>query len=129
MSDPAIKADVNPSTPTPAPPAPRRPDAVIVPISWGAYANPRDRHKAYHDIIAPVLGATQVYARNQGNEHYITAATGDTLYFPYGHAREKQARYKWEDQEEFAGIRTPGVKFGYLVEGATAGGEANSYAD
>lgn len=58
-----------------------------------------DKAAQYQAKFGPVLGTAErparVYVRNQVGFNFLTADPNDTLYFPQGHAREKQSRYNW----------------------------------
>jgi hypothetical protein len=101
-----------------------RPDAVRLPDKFrfgkaGELATRgrfMERVFAIADIAEPLLGCD----RSQGERAYIrrmprnaplfiTRSPDDTLYFPTGHPRAGQERYRWETMPD-------GVAIGYLID-------------
>jgi hypothetical protein len=99
----------------------RTPDALFLPETLKRGGRMIDRVASIADIAEPLLGVDRTrgeraYIRLQGNgKLFITKSVTDTIYFPKGHVREGQPRYRWELQPD-------GAEFGYLVEGATNAG-------
>jgi hypothetical protein len=106
----------------PAPPAPRKPDALFLSAHVKKGARFVNRVASIANIAEPLLGVDR--AKNQrahirvqpGHKLFITASEHDTILFPKWHDRDGEPRYDWQKQDD-------GSEFGYLVDGATPGGE------
>ena len=74
------------------------------------------------NVAEPLLGidrskGERAHIRIQpGGKLFITRSIHDTINFPSWHDSEGQPRYTWEPQASR-------IEFGFLVDGATAGGE------
>jgi hypothetical protein len=101
---------------------PPTPDALILKESVKRGTRFINRVNSIADIAEPILGVDRsrnerAYIRQQPQgKLFITKSIHDTLLFPKWHDRENEERYRWEVQPD-------GSKFGYLVDGATPGGE------
>ena len=93
------------------------PDALFVDESIKSGATLFQRVASVCRYAEPILGADRangelVYFRKQPNGRlFITRSMDDTIYFPTGHPRSGQQRYRWERQLD-------GSEHGFLVEGA-----------
>jgi hypothetical protein len=94
-----------------------KPDALFMPGKLKRGARLVDRVASIADIAEPTLGldrsnGERAYIRVQpGDRLFITANPLDTIFFPLGHDRSGQPRYRWERGDD-------GIERGYLVEGA-----------
>jgi hypothetical protein len=91
-----------------------RPDALFLPAQ-PASGKIFDRVAAVCRLTEPLLecdyrAGEHVYIRKQPHGRlFVTRDPADTIYFPIGHARSGEPRYRWERREG-------GVEVGYLVE-------------
>jgi hypothetical protein len=94
-----------------------RPDAVFLPETMKSGPRIFDRIAAVSRIAEPLLEvdrskAERTYIRKQANGRlFITRDPADTIFFPTGHLRSGQQRYRWVRQAD-------GAELGYLVEQA-----------
>lgn len=99
-----------------------RPDALKIPEARKRGAKMIARVASIADIAEPLLGVDRsrgerACIRLQGKDKlFVTTSPTDTIYFPKDHPRDGQPRYRWDK-------RADGIELGYLVDGATPGGE------
>ena len=97
-----------------------RPDAVFLPETVKAGGRIFDRIAAVCKIAEPLLevdrpAGEKAYIRKQPHGRlFITRDPLDTIYFPTGHPRSGQPRYRWDRLAD-------GTELGYLTETAGAG--------
>jgi hypothetical protein len=91
-----------------------RPDALWLPETMKSGGRIFDRVKSICQIAEPLLGVNfaageRAYIRKQPNGRlFITRDPADTIFFPIGHPRSGQQRYRWEQQMD-------GTELGYLI--------------
>jgi hypothetical protein len=83
-------------------------DAVRAPTRYAGQGAAAARLERLISEFSVVLGTAQVFVRQQGSEHFITADPGDTLQFPRSGPRSGESRYRWED-------RGDGIFYGRLA--------------
>ena len=102
-----------------------RPDAVKFPASVKQGRTGRERRLSVVDVadglLKPDLKAGEKsWLREQpGGVIFATRDGRDSLSYPFGHPREGQPRYRWEDMGQ-------GVWYGYLIHPAEPIPEADS---
>jgi hypothetical protein len=90
-----------------------RPDAVFLPETLKAGGRIFDRIGSICKIAEPLLEVDfpreRAYIRKQPHGRlFITRDPTDTIFFPTGHPRSGQQRYRWVQQAD-------GADLGYLV--------------
>jgi hypothetical protein len=91
-----------------------RPDALMLAEERKCGTRMVDRVASIADIAEPLLEVDRArgeraYIRLQGNgKLFISMSIVDTIFFPKGHDRDGQPRYRWELQPD-------GAEFGYLI--------------
>jgi hypothetical protein len=91
-----------------------RPDAIFLPETVKAGGRIFDRIAAVCRIAEPLLAVDRTsgeraYVRKQPHGRlFISRDPADTIFFPTGHPRSGQPRYRWEKQAD-------GAELGYLI--------------
>ena len=91
-----------------------RPDALFLPESLKTGCRVFDRIMSICHIAEPLLqvdypAGERAYIRKQPHGRlFISRDPADTIFFPTGHPKCGQPRYRWERQ-------TDGLELGYLI--------------
>ncbi|MHB8359799.1 MAG: hypothetical protein ACYDCP_09940 [Thermoplasmataceae archaeon] len=106
----------------------KTPDALIMPEHLKSGARMSGRVQSITRIAEPLLAVNRDAGERahirilKGKKLFVTKSPYCSLYFPIWHDREGEPRYTWVTQPD-------GIKFGFLVDGATAGGEKPEEAE
>jgi hypothetical protein len=94
-----------------------RPDALFLPAALKRGPTLFARVSSVCDVAEPLLevdrsAGERAYIRSQPHGRlFVTRDPADTIFFPTGHPRSGEHRYRWEK-------RDGGVDVGYLLESA-----------
>jgi hypothetical protein len=92
-----------------------RPDALFLPETVKSGSRLSDRVTAVCRVAEPLLvvdraAGERAYIRRQPHGRlFVTRDPLDTIFFPTGHLRSGQPRYRWERQAD-------GAEIGFLIE-------------
>lgn len=106
-------------------PESQRADAVRIPLNWkpstGDYLaiGLWLARKMSELLQCDKSNGETAHVRQQVDHWFATRHIHDTIFFPNTHHRARQPRYRWVKQDD-------GVELGYLVAGATEGGEVDA---
>ena len=89
----------------------RRIEAIRAPIGYAGTGNAHVRLERLRSECARLLENEDVFVRLQGNEHFISTLSCDSLYFPQSSQLSGNPRYQWVD-------RGDGVLYGYSAQGS-----------
>lgn len=87
------------------------PDAIIFPPGFASHPDCGDRPGLMWDYLEATLGgkAHINYGVRGGEMRWAVRRARETEFFPRGHPREGQERFRWVDQEN-------GCRFGFFVD-------------